>query len=915
MRAAHAAHTPHALPEGGTPEGGVHTSSVVVHTPAKLVSARGEVQAGGPLYMLWLAVLMASITRFRPRITSAATGRGPLPHGAWVHAVRWSMARTTGRLLCSAHGDAEPQPKLSRDAMLGSLRACGKRGRWRIALDIIAELEMEQRANESGGGGALPNSAWRDVMLACRKHRRLAEMLDLVTRMGPEQIDTVIVNELLHAARIEEDYQLALPFWRAMRGEPLGEWRGGGGAGARGAGEGADGDVDIVGGIAESVGDDVASALEATRTAAASRSSAARAKLLASAVSAAEVIARAASERPEAVRPDGLSYQHMLTLCGPVGRWSEALALVGEMRIPPAEPTAKCQPEALATHLFAAVRACTRDRRWREAVQLGHAVPPSMFSNDKFFTRLVLGAAAAAPDAALASELVTQHLRGLASHEDYAALLRAARASRDVFAAREAWDTMLVANVKPDEQCFAQIIGSEVEAAMAARQAAGPGRAAGAAPKEDSGCVGGAVEIERAMALLREAASVLEPPLAGVVLTASLGSAISARFMGLASESIALLHAAELPVDFAAQVRVLEIGAELGEWPLVAAEAAVAVKRHTSSVEHHDRQALTAVVAAARLAEAEGAAPIGVVDALVSLLSANESAPSRLYDGRGKSCKDGTDAAEERRLASRRYSKSIAISADESPIDVIFEDDSLLAVSKPSGVSTIPRHRFEGESMVNRVVHYLGGRSPYVLHRLDNPTSGVLLFGKNRPAARSLAKQFSLRHLSKVYLAALCCAHDAASPPESFDVDAPIARHPTSSLLSWIPTDEDKEAKSRAQRALTHFRAVGRAAHLVLCEARPVTGRMHQIRIHAEHAGWPIAGDTQYGAARQPNPQCGRLLLHAHSLQIEHPELGTPMRFVAPIPEDYLAELKRLDLDLSFLELTSLKSKTPQAIN
>jgi 23S rRNA pseudouridine1911/1915/1917 synthase len=797
--------------------------------------------------------------------------------------------------------------------MLDSLRACGKRGRWRIALDIIAELETEQRA--SGGSSALPDSAWRDVLLACRKHRRLAEMLDLVTRMKSRQMDTAIVNELLHAARIEEDYQLALLIWRAMRGEPLGGGRAP--ESAWGPGSGADGEADSNGLFAASVGDDVAidfEDLEATRTVAASQSSEARAKLLASAASAAEVIAQAASERPEAVRPDGLSYQHMLTMCGPAGRWSEALELMGEMCMPLAEPTTDGQPEALATHLFAAVRACTRDRRWREAVQLARAVPPSMFSNNKFFSRLVLGAAAAAPDAALASQLVTQHLRGIATHQDYAALLRAARASRDVSAARGAWDAMRWAGIKPDEQCFAQVIGSEVEAAVAARQAAGLGVAAGAGLSIDLDGVGGAAEVQRATALLREAASVLEPPQAGVVLTASLGSAVSGRFMGLATESIALLHAAGLPVDFAAQVRVLEVGAELGQWHLVAAEAAAAAKRHAASVEAHDRQALSTLVATARLAEAEGSARTGAVGALTSLLSGNESLPTRPYNGRGKLSLDGTPAAEERRLASRRYSKSIAISADESPIEVLFEDDSLLAVSKPAGVSTVPRHRFEGESMVNRVVHYLGGRSPYVLHRLDNPTSGVLLFGKNRPAARSLAKQFSLRHLSKVYLAALCCADGAASPPDSFDVEAPIARHPTSSLLSWIPTD-DGEAMSRAQRALTHFRTVGRAARVVLCEAQPVTGRMHQIRIHAEHAGWPIAGDTQYGAALQPEPQCGRLLLHAHSLQIEHPELGTPMRFVAPVPEDYLAELERLGLDLSLPELTSLRSATTKALD
>lgn len=212
------------------------------------------------------------------------------------------------------------------------------------------------------------------------------------------------------------------------------------------------------------------------------------------------------------------------------------------------------------------------------------------------------------------------------------------------------------------------------------------------------------------------------------------------------------------------------------------------------------------------------------------------------------------------------------------------------------------------------------------------------VFAKTRAAARSLAEQFRERQLSKVYIATLLCGTHGG-PTDSFEVDAKVARHPTNSLLSSVAAPEEEEAL-KAQVALTHFAVWARASddaaggpRGALCEVRPVSGRMHQIRLHAEHvasrvdadlpkarlecqarhaqprggdggrvemrrqpylspsispagiplspsilpgvallppvsqAGWPVAGDTQYGDAAQPVPQCGRLLLHAHSLQ------------------------------------------------
>jgi len=226
-------------------------------------------------------------------------------------------------------------------------------------------------------------------------------------------------------------------------------------------------------------------------------------------------------------------------------------------------------------------------------------------------------------------------------------------------------------------------------------------------------------------------------------------------------------------------------------------------------------------------------------------------------------------------------------------VEVVYEDEWLLALNKPADVSSVPRHRFEGSSMVNRAVHYLGGRSPYVVHRLDHGTSGLLLFGKTRPAAASLAAQFRERTLSKAYLATLLATHPL---PDSFVVDAPIAGHPQDRLRSYVPADAAEAEALRAQEALTRFRVLERADRAALCEASPVSGRMHQIRLHAEHSGCPIAGDTQYGAGAQPHPPCARLLLHAHTLRVRHPASDEPLRLVAPLPADYREGLERFGL-------------------
>ena len=206
--------------------------------------------------------------------------------------------------------------------------------------------------------------------------------------------------------------------------------------------------------------------------------------------------------------------------------------------------------------------------------------------------------------------------------------------------------------------------------------------------------------------------------------------------------------------------------------------------------------------------------------------------------------------------------------------------------------------------MVNRAVAHLGDARRTSV-RLDAPTSGLLLFGKTLPAARDLAYQFRMRQLSKQYLAALLgpCEDDA------FEVDAPIAPHPEHRTLS-LALRADEAAALGGKRSLTRFEVLARAEAATLVAARPLTGRMHQIRVHADWRGHPIAGDTQYGAAHRAPAAweaapSRRLMLHAHTLQIRHPDDGRGMPFTAAPTADFLEALQRLGIDAADADVAS----------
>ncbi|MXY42908.1 MAG: RluA family pseudouridine synthase [Dehalococcoidia bacterium] len=221
-----------------------------------------------------------------------------------------------------------------------------------------------------------------------------------------------------------------------------------------------------------------------------------------------------------------------------------------------------------------------------------------------------------------------------------------------------------------------------------------------------------------------------------------------------------------------------------------------------------------------------------------------------------------------------------------TPLSVLFEDEDLIVIDKPAGMTVHPAPGNEDHTLANAVLAHapdiegIGGeRRPGIVHRLDKDTSGLIVVAKNGRAHAHLSDQFKSREVSKVYLA-LVVGHP--SPPEA-DIDAPIGRH---------PHDRQRMAiVSTGRPAITRYRAVTSYSRSTLVEARPRTGRTHQIRVHLSSVGHPVVADTTYG---RPAEGLSRQFLHAFRLGFIHPASGETVRFSAELPCDLRSHLDRL---------------------
>jgi 23S rRNA pseudouridine1911/1915/1917 synthase len=227
------------------------------------------------------------------------------------------------------------------------------------------------------------------------------------------------------------------------------------------------------------------------------------------------------------------------------------------------------------------------------------------------------------------------------------------------------------------------------------------------------------------------------------------------------------------------------------------------------------------------------------------------------------------------------------------PLEILHEDDDLIVVLKPPGMVVHPGAGAARGTLVHALLarpgslSQIGGEErPGIVHRLDRDTSGLLVVAKNDAAHRSLSGQFSGRAVNKVYLALVWGRLD---PPRG-RIEAPIGRHPASRTRMAVRRAGGREAVSEyaTRESLGPFSFL---------EVRIHTGRTHQIRVHLSHLRHPIVGDSRYGGdglrtlRSAPAKACLgsflRLALHAHRLEFRHPSSGEPLRFEAPLPEDF----------------------------
>ena len=197
---------------------------------------------------------------------------------------------------------------------------------------------------------------------------------------------------------------------------------------------------------------------------------------------------------------------------------------------------------------------------------------------------------------------------------------------------------------------------------------------------------------------------------------------------------------------------------------------------------------------------------------------------------------------------------------------ILFEDEHLLVINKPCGLNTHAPAPYAGEGIFDWLRH----REPRwaslaILQRLDKDTSGVMVFGKTTEANRSLTDQFTRHEVRKKYL----FLTDRPAPKKEFIV--------TSSLVRAGERYLCRPVHAGAETATTQFRVLETGQNQTTVEARPLTGRTHQIRVHAASQGLPILGDALYEGSPAP-----RLCLHAASLEFRHPGTGQPMIFEAP---------------------------------
>lgn len=252
--------------------------------------------------------------------------------------------------------------------------------------------------------------------------------------------------------------------------------------------------------------------------------------------------------------------------------------------------------------------------------------------------------------------------------------------------------------------------------------------------------------------------------------------------------------------------------------------------------------------------------------------------------------------------------RGLEILPQDIPLDIVYEDDDVLVVNKPSGMVVHPGHgHFEG-TLINALSYHLGisqgpdaedERMGILVHRIDKDTSGLLAVAKNDESQLNLAKQFFEHSIDRRYVSVVW----GDLKEDEGTVDANIGRDPNDRLRYRVYDDPEK-----GKHAVTHYRVLERFGFVTFIECKLETGRTHQIRVHMSSIGHPIFGDERYGGKEIRKGTiyskykqfiqncfeiCPRQALHAKTLGFVHPGTGKWLQLDSVVPEDMLSLLDK----------------------
>lgn len=236
------------------------------------------------------------------------------------------------------------------------------------------------------------------------------------------------------------------------------------------------------------------------------------------------------------------------------------------------------------------------------------------------------------------------------------------------------------------------------------------------------------------------------------------------------------------------------------------------------------------------------------------------------------------------------YIKDVTVEKKDIPLDIVYEDNDIIIINKPSGLVVHPGNGNYNNTLVNGLLYYTdhlsnnnGLERVGIVHRIDKDTSGLILACKNNKAHEIMALEFKNHTIKRTYIALL----EGVLPHNKVTVDAPIGRDVNNRLKMAVTNKNSKNA-------ITHIEVIKRYKNYTLVKCLLETGRTHQIRVHTKYIGYPVFNDPVY--SNKPCTEFGQFL-HSYSMEFNHPITKKHLYFECPLPKEFQDFLNKLEIE------------------